>query len=651
VGSEDELSGAGDEAEDAAALETALARVVAGLPGGGEERPGQLAMAHAVRRSFESGRHLVVRAGTGTGKSLAYLVPALLSGKRVVVATATKALQDQLGSKDLPEIERLLGRRVRFAVLKGRSNYLCRQRIAEGAARDSQQSLLETPTERRRAGSASQEARKIAEWAASTESGDVAELGFEPDNRVWSSFSVTPGECPGAHRCPSGADCFAELARARAGLAEVVVVNLHLLGAHLASGDVVLPEHDALVVDEAHDLEEVMSRSLGASIGPGQLRGLVAAARAAGVTDEAADAVIDSAAQFEGFLAAREGTRLGPGRVPELDEFVNLVASRLERVERQLRDLVAGRDGDDAAAATNRLTLQVGRLREQLVDVLEPGERVVWVERGQRPTLEVAPLDVGEILGPQLFEMRPVVLTSATVSDGLAVRLGAAARKVEVLDVGSPFAFKEHALLYCAAHLPDPRSPGAEAAVHDELGELIVAAGGRTLALFTSRRAMLRASEVLRTRLSEPILLQGEGSKAELLRQFSDEEETSLFATMSFWQGVDVPGPTLSLVAIDRLPFSPPDDPLLVARRERAGANAFAAVDLPRAASLLAQGAGRLIRSATDRGVVAVLDPRLALASYRAQLLASLPPMRRSKDPAEARAFLSSINERSAPTH
>ena len=636
--------------------------MVAKLPGGGEERRGQRQMAHAVADAMQNGRHLAVRAGTGTGKSVAYLVPALLSGRRVVVATATKALQEQLARKDLPLVAAAIGRKVRFAVLKGRSNYLCRQRIAEGSSRTSQGQLEGTLDSGRDTGlrdgrlgdsrlgdsGLGAEARAVAAWAAPTGTGDVGELDFEPDGRVWASFSVSPGECPGAHRCPSGADCFAEAARARAELADVVVVNQHLLGAHLASGDQVLPDHELLIVDEAHELEEVMTRSLGSSVPPARLRATASAARSASGRDrpreleDAALSVEDAALRLEVFLSHHAGERVS--RIEDgLGDIVRLVGARLERLERELGAFGSGAESGERVAEPARAALAASRLREEVLAVLEPGDAVVWVERGARPSLEVAPLDVGAVLGPRVFAQHPVVLTSATIAPGIAQRLGAPNKEVDEIDVGSPFAFQDNALLYCAAHLPDPRRADAAAAVDAELERLIDAAGGRTLALFTSWRAMTRAAETLRSRVHHPILLQGEGSKAELVRRFSEDEATCLFATLSFWQGLDVPGPTLSLVTIDRLPFPSPDDPLLLARRELAGAGAFGIIDVPRAASLLAQGAGRLIRSASDRGVVAVLDPRLASASYRRQLLAALPPMRRTIDPADVAAFLGSI--------
>jgi ATP-dependent DNA helicase DinG len=615
-------------------------------------------MALAVERALSSGRHLVARAGTGTGKSLAYLVPAALSGKRVVVATATKALQDQLATKDLPLLAETVAPGLEFAVLKGRSNYVCVQRLRESRS-DVEQVRLGDDRRADASPALGAQARRVAEWADRTTTGDRAELDEEIDPRVWSSFSVGSEECPGAFACPSGGDCFAEAARARAAAADVVVVNLHLLGAHLASGGAVLPEHDALVVDEAHELEDVLSASLGVRITPGRLRAAAFAARAALVPRSgggrgAADDVLDMCDRFEQALRDREGERLRPGGGGELLELLELLASRLERLVGELGEL-GGPTGSPVAAERSqqlaRATLRAGHLREELAMLVSlDDDKVAWVAGGQRLGIELAPIDVSPVLSTQVFGARPVVLTSATIPPGLAPHLGARPEQTDEIDVGSPFAYQEHALLYCAAHLPDRRRADAEPAIVDELVALISAAGGRALALFTSRAAMERTAEAVRGRVDHPILVQGDRSKAALVGEFAGDPSSCLFATMGFWQGVDVPGATLTLVTIDRLPFSRPDDPLAAARRDRAGAAAFRTVDLPRAANLLAQGAGRLVRSAEDRGVVAVLDSRLATASYRWDLVRALPPMRRTKDRAEAEAFLRAIHEGAGAT-
>jgi ATP-dependent DNA helicase DinG len=633
---------------DSGEVDELLARVVSTLGGAGERRESQLEMARAVARALGSERHLVVRAGTGTGKSLAYLVPALLSGERVVVATATKALQDQLAEKDLPVVVAQLGRVARFAVLKGRANYLCLQRLREAEQRGEQGALDEDV---RSGASLAAEARAVSEWAASTVFGDRAELEIDPDPRVWASFSVSADECPGAYRCPSGADCFAELARARAAEADVVVVNSHLLGAHLASGSSVLPEFGPIVIDEAHELEEVMTSSLGVSISPGRLRALAGLVRNIALAEEpgeragAAQALLQIAEQLESALAPHRGKGLAEGHPDEIAAVLESCGARIARLERALGTVAAHAEGDEATRAL-RAQLVAGRLRVDLDRAGAGGDNdVVWVSDGPRPRLEVSPIDVAPLLATQLFAEHTVVMTSATIPPGIVRRLGAPVDSTDHLDVGSPFAFEEQALLYCAAHLPDRRAPDAADALHDELERLMTAAGGRTLALFTSWAAMQQAVAALRPRLPFTLLAQGEGGKGALIERFRAEPESCLFATMGFWQGVDVPGATCSLVTIDRIPFSRPDDPLLVARRARAGEQAFREIDLPRAAMLLAQGAGRLVRSAGDRGVVAVLDRRLATASYRWELVRALPPMRRTKDPEAAIEFLRALRD------
>ena len=645
-----------------------LAQVVARLPAG-EVRHGQLEMAEAVATALATGGDggeppvtVAVSAGTGTGKSFAYLVPVALSGRRVVVATATKALQDQLARKDLPLVRAGVRRELRWAVLKGRSNYVCRQRLREieELGRQSQLEAVGEPVAAvgrgRRQGAIGEQVVALVAWSAKTKSGDRAELDFEPLPQAWSSVSVTADECPGAQRCPAGADCFAEKARARAQSADVVVVNLHLLGAHLRSGGAVLPEFDALVVDEAHELEDVMAASLGVEVGPGRIRAVAAAAKGALDDPAAADDVLSSAVRFERALESAGEQRLPEGLGRNVGDAVQLVTSRLARLEAALRQAAGGgsespRQGRSSAAEegrgqrVTRSLLATERLREELESCVAAGAGdVVFVTGRERPTLRSAPLDVSATLAAQLFEQVPVVLTSATMAPGLGGRLGAPAERLTELDVGSPFDYGRNALLYCAVRLPDPRRPGGESALHDELRVLVEAAGGRTLGLFTSRRAMEAAASALRPVIAWPIHLQGELPKPALLEAFSSEEESCLFATMGFWQGVDVPGPSLLLVVIDRLPFPRPDDPLFSARRQAAGTAGFRLVDLPRAATLLAQGAGRLVRSAEDRGVVAVLDPRLATASYSGYLVKALPRMRRTREREEAVTFLRSLH-------
>ena len=660
-------SGAARQAGDDAV--EALAKVTAGMANG-EERPEQQEMCRAVGETLVTGTHLVVQAGTGTGKSLAYLVPALLSGKKVVVATATKALQDQLAEKDLPLVERRLGQAFSYAVLKGRSNYICRQRVGEVGSGGIQPELGadsgaetesfepgETRTDSPPAGLVD-EVRTLLAWSESTTSGDRADLSFEPSGRAWGMLSVGPRECPGAFNCPSGNRCFAEAARDRALAADVVVVNTHLYGAHLASGRAVLPEHDVVVFDETHELEEVMTSSLGVEITPGRFRALATSARSL-VTDDEAEADMTSlfevGDQIGALLADRVGTRVmhadaqPPVDDSELAELLGRAAGITARVTDAIRRtdlqgslLSEGGSGADKGARKTRAIGAASHLTDDLHRLIARGDGdVAWVDGTRRNVrLRLSPIDVGPVLSAALWGEVTAVLTSATVPPRLVERVGLEGFETNQLNVGSPFDYRAHALLYVARHLPDRRAPQAEAALHKELALLIEAAGGRTLALFTSRRATEEAAAALAPHSPYKMLLQGELPKGRLLEEFAADETSCLFATLGFWQGVDIPGRALSLVTLDRLPFSRPDDPLLLARRARAGSRAFQLVDLPRAATLLAQGAGRLIRSAEDRGVVAVLDPRLATASYRDVLLSTLPPMRRTVDRAAVEEFL-----------
>jgi len=615
-----------------------LGKVVAQLPGGGEARPGQVAMAEAVARAATGRRHLVVQAGTGTGKSLAYLVPALLTGGRCVVATATKALQDQLGSKDLPFLAEHLGRSIEFAVLKGRSNYLCLQRIREV---DAAQSALEldgaSPGVRR-------QVRRLVTWAASTDTGDRAELAWEPDTRAWAAVSVGSAECPGAARCPMGEPCFAELARRRAAAADLVVTNLHLYGLDIASDGALLPDHDLVVIDEVHQLEDVISDTAAMAVGPGRFAHLARLVRAVVADDALVGALGDAGRLVGDALAPSSGTRLASGALPApLADALAVARGRVAAAAAALRQIATDIGAVDQRRV--RALKSADTLLDDLAAVLEvPATHVAWVEgQGDTTRLMVAPIEVGPVLEAGLWSKRTAVLTSATIAPGLAERVGMAAGTYDELDVGSPFDYPSHALLYCAVHLPDPRRPGFDDAVIEELRALIGAAGGRTLALFTSWRAMRAAVVALREQLPYTVLAQDDLPKPALLAAFRADETSCLFATAGLFQGVDIPGAALHLVTIDRIPFPRPDDPLLEARRERAGSSAFRTVDLPRAATLLAQASGRLIRSSQDRGVVAVLDPRLGTAGYRWDLVRALPPMRRTRERAEAESFLRSL--------
>jgi ATP-dependent DNA helicase DinG len=619
---------------------SALDRVTAELPGG-ETRDGQREMAAAVAAAVKERRHLVVQAGTGTGKSLAYLVPAIVAGRRTVVATATKALQDQLAGKDLPFLKEHLDIEVTWAMLKGRSNYVCRQRLREIAKGGDEQLALDGLAER----ASSAELAELAAWAEDSPTGDRAELPREPSPSAWAAVSVSARECPGASRCPSGGNCFAEAARAAAAEASLVVVNQHLYGLHVASGGVLLPEHDVVVIDEAHAFEDVVSATAGLDIAASRFSTLARAIGAILDDQPTTDGLEAVAARWDRALMPEVGRRLKGGLGEELGTLVALAVERTDRALAGLRAIDPGTNAE-AGARKQRAMQLAGSLLDELHLLSAPGPtNVLWIEGpDSRPSLRLAPLDVASLLAEGAWPNVTAVLTSATIPPGLDHAVGLPTERLVDLDVGSPFDYEQQALLYCAASLPDPRQPGFDEAVHDELEALIDAAGGRTLALFTSFRAMDAAAEALRGRVDHAIMTQRERPKPALLAAFSADPATCLFATMGFWQGVDVPGPSLSLVTIDRLPFPRPDEPLLQARRELAREAAFRTVDLPRAVTLMAQGVGRLIRSIDDRGVVAVLDPRLATSkSYRWDIVRALPPMRRTRDRAEAEQFLKSL--------
>jgi len=620
------------------ALADSLLRVTSALPAA-EDRPGQRAMADAVDEAIRTGRHLIVQAGTGTGKTIGYLVPAILSSTTtVVVATATKALQDQLATKDLPFLEEHLGVGFDWAVLKGRSNYVCLQRVRELQAPAEGQLEIEEFAATTRL-----EINRLVAWAGETDTGDAAQLSWSPSDRAWQAVSVSSDECPGATRCPMGVACFAEAARQRAAVAKVVVVNLHLYGLHVASGGMLLPEHDVLVIDEAHQLEDIMSDTVGVQIGPGRFTTLAAALRRIIDDPQIIGGVAECAVAIRQVLAPSIGERLPKPYPDQLQDTLIHVRSRIEHAQTALRAIQT--DVDEAKQRKLRAQQLATRLQEAIDIAIGAHEGYVAFVSGSPdyPRLEIAPLDVGPVLESGIWGKRTAILTSATIPTSLASRVGLAHDGFTEIDVGSPFDYATNALLYCAMHLPDPRSPQFAVGVHDELVALITAAGGRTLALFTSWKAMDAAAEAVRSRVPHAVLTQRDLPKTALVKAFADDESSCLFATAGFFQGIDIPGRTLSLVVIDRLPFPRPDDPLLSARRDLLGAAAFGEIDLPRASMLLAQATGRLIRTATDRGVVAVMDPRLGKANYRWSIIRALPPMKRTRERAEAEAFLRQI--------
>ena len=643
---------------------------------GGVERPGQVDMASAVARALRDREHLLVQAGTGTGKSLGYLVPSLLHQRRVVIATATLALQHQLVERDLPAlvegVRAELGEEPTYAVLKGRSNYACLHRVREGAP-DDQGALVEVPV-----GSLGEEVLALRRWA---EEQSEAERAGDRDSapthseRAWSQVSVSARECLGAQRCPFAVECFAERARDEAMNASLVVTNHALLAIDAIDGVPMLPEYDAVVVDEAHELTARVTQASTDELSPAAVER--AARRCRSVLDDPslADDLIDASD------ALRDAIRdVPPGRmdvVPQdLEAALLLVREQARRcfssVPREQPGAVA--DGDAVKQQAKGMLEEVRQVAERLSSGAEYDVRWVAERDASRGgnELRVAPLDVAPTLRDRLFARKTVVLTSATLKlgggfDPVAVSLGlrpeerlegAAVDGSEeddsdviawrALDVGSPFDYARQAILYVAKHLPTPGRDGAAAATLEELGDLVAAAGGRTLGLFSSRRAAEAATLALRASHPElPVACQGEAQLPELARRFVEDPRASLFGTLSLWQGIDLPGVTCQLVVIDRIPFPRPDDPLMSARQravERRGGNGFMSVAATHAALLLAQGTGRLIRRSTDRGVVAVLDPRLVTARYGSFLAASLPPMWRTTDPAVVRSALARLD-------
>ena len=678
---------------------------------GGTARPGQQEMAKAVAASLERGDPLLVEAGTGTGKSLAYLVPAIAHAlsrrdRRVVVATATLALQRQLVAHDLPLISEALaegiGRVPEFALLKGRNNYVCLNKI-NSTEQDEDQDGLFDPQALSELG---RHVMRVREWAQESETGDRDDLTPGVPDRVWGAVSVSARECLGAGKCPFGQECFAEAARERAREADLIVTNHALLAIDTFDGEVkVLPEHDAVIIDEAHEL---VSRATGADSGE-LTAGLAdrAARRCHRHVDDGITGKLDlAAAEFGAELDEAEA-----GRFTELPEPLAAALAMLRDAAREAITALGKNRDRGEEGARRQAQAAVEQLFELCDRLLQASEYdVVWLDRTERSTaLRIAPLSVAQQLRHRLFARTPAILTSATLKiggsfDSVAGTLGlypseradryegprpprqrrgaestadeaatgadatepgtaddgqsaVAGQQDEdhpipwqALDVGSPFDYPKQGILYTAKHLAAPgRELGEEQL--SEIAELIAAAGGRTLGLFSSMRAAETAAKEMRLRLDYlgyPILCQGEDSLPQLIGRFAEDPRACLFGTLSLWQGVNVPGPSCQLVLIDRIPFPRPDDPLATARQEavaRSGGNGFMAVAASHAALLLAQGAGRLIRAHQDRGVVAVLDSRLATARYSSFLRAGLPDFWPTNDPEIAYAALRRLDK------
>jgi ATP-dependent DNA helicase DinG len=614
-----------------------LDEITRDLPGGGESRSGQREMVTAVASALARRRHLVIEAGTGVGKSLAYLVPSVLLGERVVVATATKNLQDQLAQKDAPQVA-AHAKGVRVAVLKGRQNYLCLNR-AQSMGAGAQLSFDDGADVPR---GVADQMRRILRWSSDTTSGDLDELPFEVDSRARRQLSVTPQECLGRVRCPQGQNCFAELAKDRANESTLLIVNAHLYASHLASGSMLLPPHEYVIFDEAHEILDIFATLLGTSLNAARLRALATTARSL-VNDDGrtrCDELLSAADRLAAALLAQYER----GELKGLDELCLIELTRCNELVVAIVEALRGLEtlSSDSEFRKVRTLGPAVHLANDLerVSRVKDGELLFLSRRDREIDVEISLVDVGPRLRDDLWSNVTAVLTSATIPDSLPRSLGLDGVSIE--RVASPFDYEHHALLYVPENFPERNSPEAEAAIIEELVELITAAGGRTLALFTNRSVMNRVAEAVTPRLSTEVLVQGTLSRDRLIGEFRKSHEASLFAVTSFWQGVDVPGHSLSLVTIDRLPFSVPGDPLAEARREKS-AQPFMEVDLPRATMLLAQGVGRLIRTKDDRGVVAVLDTRLATARYRSVMFKKLPPMKRTRDKAVVQSFLKNL--------
>lgn len=616
---------------------------------GGQKRDGQRTMAAHVAQALELQRHLLVQAGTGTGKSLGYLVPALArvgeSDQPIVVATATLALQAQIVNRDIPRLLQALEPRpesqAQVALLKGRNNYLCLHKLEGGYPEDEPDALFDMPSSTSRVG---EEVVRLREWADRTETGDRDELKPGVSDRAWAQVSVSAAECLG-RRCPLVEECFSEMARSRAAEADIVITNHALLAINAFEGMKVLPEHETVIIDEAHELVDRVTGAVSGSLTVAMVR---RAARSVKKHSKADSGALEMAA---GTLeTAFEG--LAEGLLKGLDgRLLTAISAVNDAARTALSDTKP--DGQDVDAGLQMARSRVSEVHDMSSRILEAsGEQdVLWISRQggwengryvaasdtDPATLNIAPLSVGLQLRDGLFADRTVILTSATltVGDSFDVAAGALGLQGEgaprwtSIDVGSPFDYRKQGIMYVAGDLKPPGF-GVHEGQLERLRELCEASEGGALGLFSSKRAAERAAEYMREHSDLNILLQGESSLKALVEEFSEDVDSCLFGTMSLWQGVDVPGDSCRLVVMDRIPFPRPDDPIAQARTEavnRHRGNGFMAVSAHHAAIRMAQGAGRLIRSVSDRGVVAVLDSRVATKRYGGFLMKAMPPM------------------------
>jgi ATP-dependent DNA helicase DinG len=640
-----------------------LAAAVGAVPGG-SSRPGQEQMAAAIEHAIGSREHLLVQAGTGTGKSLAYLTPALLVDGPVVVSTATLALQNQLVVHDLPRlvdaVEPVLKRRPTFALLKGRHHYLCVAKMEHADEEDPGNTLFDDAPPRAtqwlgEIGRLGKQIERIRAWSEKTTTGDRDELDPGVDDTAWKQVSMPARDCVGAQKCPYGQECFTEASRARAREADIVVTNHSLLAFDMLAGRHIVPPHKLLIIDEAHELADRVSSASQAELTPEAIDRAAKRARTL-VSPAVSESLAEAGDSLTVGLGEAPAGRLTTGLPPLLHQAVMILETATRAGLDAIGDIKAD-DPDPVRKQQAKATLdELSKTAQRLLE--EDEHDVAWVEKSDlgngRRALVVAPLSVAGTLSTSLYDERTVVATSATLAlggrfDTVARSLGLPAPVPDAasvgksvtaapasgdgwtsMDVGSPFDYGKQGILYVAAHLPRPAASGLPDAAGEELLTLIEALGGRTLGLFSSRKAATQAAELVRARTDLPVLLQGEEQLPILVRKFREQRESCLFGVMSLWQGVDVPGDACQLVVIDRLPFPRPDEPLAAARAaavDATGGSGFAAVSVPIAAVRLAQGVGRLIRSTGDKGVVAVLDSRLETArGYGAFLRRSLPP-------------------------
>ncbi|CAB4890508.1 unannotated protein [freshwater metagenome] len=632
---------------------------------GGERREGQHIMANAVAKTIQGHGHAIIQAGTGTGKSLGYLVPAAMAAlankEPVVIATATLALQRQLIDKDLPRmVEALsneLGRPVKYAVLKGRNNYICLQKLHGAIPDDESDSLFATQKN-----ALADQVVAVRAWAENTQTGDRDEYDDEIDPRVWRSLTVGRRECVGESKCVYGEDCFTAKRRLEANDADIIITNHAMLAIDALENIPVLPEHGAVIIDEGHELVDRATSSLTSELSTYMVERSLSRARR--LVDEATLVQLQDAMDaFEDAIAEAALDLPGPTRLKPIPQALTLALTLIRDSGHQVMTVLNANKEEkdpDSAAKLQQAKAAVEEMQDTAGSMLNANDfDVVWLDPGENraPILRRAPLSIGGLLRESLFNKTPVVLTSATLTvaggfDSLMSSLGLSASDVTTMDVGSPFDHAKQGILYVASELPPPDRDGVPMEALDTLAELIEAAGGRTLALFSSWRGVERAAEYLRVRLDNkkyPMLVQKRGDAVgTLVKNFADNPATTLLGTVSLWQGVDVPGESCICVVIDRIPFPRPDDPLISARQQAvddAGGSGFRSISVPKAGLLLAQGVGRLIRGENDKGVVAVLDSRLANAGYAKSLRASLPPFWFTTDKDVVIGSLERLNE------